>query len=110
MSAAGCLTRFDIAHSRILGRHEFAGEIDETTMSRKIINFYSTKEAYGEFSNFAAFPIEIDARIWPTSEHYFQSQKFAGTEHEEIVRTTPSPMTAAKIGRDRNRPLRTDWD
>jgi N-glycosidase YbiA len=79
-------------------------------MSRKIINFYSTREAYGEFSNFAAFPIEMNGRIWPTSEHYFQAQKFAGTEHEEIIRTTASPMTAAKIGRDRSRPLRADWD
>jgi ribA/ribD-fused uncharacterized protein len=51
-------------------------------MSRHVIFFYSTKDAYGEFSNFAAFPIEIDGRTWPTSEHYFQAQKFAGTEHD----------------------------
>ena len=79
-------------------------------MSRHVIFFYSTKDAYGEFSNFAAFPIEIDGRIWPTSEHYFQAQKFAGTEHEELIRTTLSPMTVAKIGRDRRRPLRADWE
>jgi ribA/ribD-fused uncharacterized protein len=79
-------------------------------MSRQVISFYSTKDAYGEFSNFAAFPIEMDGRTWPTSEHYFQAQKFAGTEHEELIRTTLSPMTVAKIGRDRKRPLRTDWD
>ena len=79
-------------------------------MSRQVILFYSTKDAYGEFSNFAAFPIEVDGRTWPTSEHYFQAQKFAGTEHEELIRTTPSPMTVAKIGRDRKRPLRADWD
>jgi ribA/ribD-fused uncharacterized protein len=79
-------------------------------MSKQTINFYSTKDAYGEFSNFAAFPIEMKGRLWPTSEHYFQAQKFAGTEHEEVVRTTPSPMTAASIGRDRNRPFRADWD
>lgn len=79
-------------------------------MNRQVILFYSTKDAYGEFSNFAAFPIEMDGRTWPTSEHYFQAQKFAGTEHEELIRTTLSPMTAAKIGRDRKRPLRTDWD
>jgi ribA/ribD-fused uncharacterized protein len=82
---------------------------EATTMSKRI-DFYSNKDAYGEFSNFAAFPIEIEGRLWPTSEHYFQAQKFAGTEHEEIIRTTCSPMTAAKIGRDRKRPLRADWD
>jgi N-glycosidase YbiA len=79
-------------------------------MSRQAILFYSTKDAYGEFSNFAAFPIELDGRTWPTSEHYFQAQKFAGTEHEELIRTTLSPMTVAKMGRDRQRPLRSDWE
>jgi len=79
-------------------------------MSTQAILFYSTKDAFGEFSNFAAFPIEIDGRIWPTSEHYFQAQKFAGTDHEELIRTTPSPMTVARMGRDRKRPLRTDWE
>ena len=43
-------------------------------------------------------------------EHYFQAQKFAGTEHEELIGSTPSPMTVAKIGRDRKRPLRADWE
>ena len=79
-------------------------------MNKRSISFYSTQDAYGEFSNFAAFPIEIDGRTWPTSEHYFQAQKFVGTEHEELIRTTPSPMAAAKIGRDRKRPLRQDWE
>jgi len=79
-------------------------------MSTRAIFFYSTKDAYGEFSNFAAFTIEIDGRTWPTSEHYFQAQKFAGTEHEELIRTTPSPMTVARMGRDRKRPLRIDWE
>jgi N-glycosidase YbiA len=79
-------------------------------MSGRVLQFYSTKDAYGEFSNFAAFPVEIDGRIWPTSEHYFQAQKFAGTEHEELIRATPSPMTVAKMGRDRKRPLRADWE
>jgi N-glycosidase YbiA len=48
--------------------------------------------------------------LWPTVEHYFQSQKFAGTSHEEILRLANSPMTAAKMGRDRGRPFRADWD
>ena len=93
-----------------LPRIDDVSEYGMQVMSRHVIFFYSTKDAYGEFSNFAAFPIEIDGRIWPTSEHYFQAQKFAGTEHEELIRTTLSPMTVAKIGRDRGRPLRADWE
>lgn len=79
-------------------------------MSKQSLLFYSTQDAYGEFSNFAAFPIEIDGQTWPTSEHYFQAQKFSGTEYEELIRTTLSPMAAAKIGRDRKLPLRPDWE
>lgn len=75
-----------------------------------VINFYSTKDDFGCFSNFAAFPIELKGKVWPTSEHYFQAQKFAGTEHEESVRLAKSPIIAARMGRDRSRPLRPDWE
>jgi hypothetical protein len=74
-----------------------------------VIHFYRVGDEYGCFSNFAPYPIEIAARTWPTSEHYFQAEKFAGTEHEEAVRLAGSPMEAARVGRDRGRPLRQDW-
>lgn len=74
------------------------------------IYFYLTDAPYGEFSNFASFPILLDGKLWPTTEHYFQAQKFAGTEHAEQIRLEFSPMKAARMGRDRKRPLRPDWD
>jgi N-glycosidase YbiA len=78
--------------------------------SRRVIEFHRTGDAYGEFSNFAEFPIRLHDREWPTSEHYFQARKFVGTPHEEAVRLADSPMTAAKMGRERSRPLRPDWE
>jgi N-glycosidase YbiA len=74
------------------------------------INFYAVREAFGEFSNFSAHPISMGGKTWPTTEHYFQGQKFAGTEHEEEIRKTKSPMIAARLGRDRRKPLRQDWE
>ena len=74
------------------------------------ILFYRVREPYGEFSNFSPHPIKLKGRIWPTSEHYFQAQKFAATEHEETVRNAKSPMVAARMGRSRERPLRPDWE
>lgn len=74
------------------------------------ILFYSTKDPYGEFSNFSAHAFTLKDREWPTTEHYFQAQKFAGTEHEELIRQEPSPMVAARMGRSRKRPLRQDWE
>ena len=74
------------------------------------INFYKIRDPYGDFSNFSKHPITLKGKEWKTTEHYFQAQKFAGTEHEEQVRLTPGPRAAAEMGRDRNRPLRTDWE
>jgi N-glycosidase YbiA len=74
------------------------------------IYFYSTRDAYGCFSNFSAHGIELKGAWWPTNEHYFQAQKFAGTDHEEAVRRAKTPKQAAEMGRDRSRPLRPDWE
>ena len=76
----------------------------------RIIRFYKVQDPFGCFSNFAPYPIEIGGKVWPTSEHYFQAQKFAGTEFEEAIRLVKSPMIAARMGRDRSKPLRADWE
>jgi ribA/ribD-fused uncharacterized protein len=77
---------------------------------KTVINFYSTAGEYGCFSNFSRHSIFLKGKRWPTSEHYFQAQKFAGTEHEEAVRLCKKPGEAAAMGRDRKRPLRRDWE
>ena len=76
----------------------------------KIIHFYALSDEYGAFSNFAPHPIFLKGKLWPTSEHYFQAQKFAGTPYEEEIRRANSPMIAARLGRSRKRMLRTDWE
>ena len=75
-----------------------------------VINFYSVGDEYGCFSNFSPHPIRLKGKNWPTSEHYFQAQKFDGTPDEEEVRQANSPMMAARMGRSRKRPLRKDWE
>ena len=75
-----------------------------------LINFYPTTGDYGCFSNFSRHPVFLKGKRWPTSEHFFQSQKFAGTEHEEEVRKAKKPSEAANIGRSRKLPLRRDWE
>ena len=75
------------------------------------IYFYSTREVpYGCFSNFSAHGFALDGAWWPTSEHYFQAQKFAGMPHAEQIRRAPTPKIAANLGRERKRPLRADWE
>ena len=82
----------------------------EAVVAGDPLRFYRVDDAHGAFSNFAPFPFRLKDRTWPTSEHYFQAQKFAGTPHEEEVRRATSPMVAARMGRSRKRPLRKDWE
>ncbi|AFY35025.1 NADAR family protein [Calothrix sp. PCC 7507] len=74
------------------------------------IYFYSTREQYGCFSNFSSHGFVLDDLYWSTSEHYFQAQKFIGTPHVEQIRLVKTPKDAAKMGRERTRPLRPDWE
>lgn len=74
------------------------------------IYFYSTQGDYGCFSNFSYQGFELDGLYWITSEHYFQAQKFVGTPHVEEIRLVKTPKAAAKMGRERSRPLRPDWE
>jgi ribA/ribD-fused uncharacterized protein len=78
--------------------------------NRAVINFYSVSDEFGCFSNFAAYPIEMGGKTWPTSEHYFQAQKLQNPAHREAIRKTNSPMEAARMGRDRTKKLRRDWE
>lgn len=76
------------------------------------ISFYSTRDKYGEFSNFSRHPVYLDGKRYPTSEHYFQAQKFARTEpdYEEKIRLAKSAREAADMGRSRAHKLRPDWE
>ncbi len=79
-------------------------------MTTERIDFYSVGHEFGEFSNFALFPIRLKKRTWPTSEHYFQAMKFKDRAIQERVRKQKTPMLAARMGRDRKLPLRRDWE
>ncbi len=74
------------------------------------IFFYLKRDPFGWLSNFSPHPIEMKGRVWPTVEHYYQAQKFAGTEHEELIRETPEPLSAKTLAHDDSRSVRADWD
>lgn len=74
------------------------------------IAFYSETDDYGEFSNFARYPIRLKGKTWSTTEHYFQAQKFAGTDHEIKIQKAASPMKAAELGRTRKVKMRRNWN
>jgi len=75
----------------------------------KII-FNRLKEPYGEFSNFYPISIHIDSKEYKSSEHYYQSKKYEGTEWEDHIRSQEKPFDAAREGRREDLPLRKDWE
>ncbi|KUL29736.1 NADAR family protein [Actinoplanes awajinensis] len=75
------------------------------------IYFYGADEVpFGCFSNFSDHGFDLDGVWWPTSEHYFQAQKFKGTRHADRIRRARTPLRAAELGRDPSLPLRRDWE
>lgn len=75
-----------------------------------MINFYSSKTPYFEFSNFYPAKIFVDGKTWNTSEHYYQAMKFDDSDLQEYVRSSDTPKIAANRGRNKEYPLRKDWD
>jgi hypothetical protein len=65
--------------------------MDEATT----IRFYETTKPYGCFSNVSRHPIAIDGHSWPTSEHYFQAQKFLDAADVEAFCLAATPFEAA---------------
>lgn len=41
-----------------------------------MIYFYNSNEPYYQFTNFFDGPFQIEDKLWPTSEHFFQAHKF----------------------------------
>ena len=74
------------------------------------IYFYSRTDEYGDFCNFSSHGFELDGKYWRTVEHYFQAQKFAGTEHETAIHRARTPGDAKGLGRSTKYPLRDDWE
>ena len=73
------------------------------------IKFFSKSETHHEFSNFARFPIEIDGVVWPSTEHYYQAQKFTDLELQEKIRSAKNPVIAKKLAQKHGNKARTDW-
>ncbi len=74
------------------------------------ILFSSKSPEYGWLSNFSGHAFTLDGVRWPSVEHYYQAQKYAGTDAAERIRRADSPMKARKAGQDRSLVPRADWD
>jgi hypothetical protein len=74
------------------------------------IDFFRETEDHGYLSNFSPHAVTLKGKTWPTTEHYYQAQKHAGTPLEEEVRLAPTPLAAKELASDPARGIRTDWE
>lgn len=72
---------------------------------KKIIKEFRNK--YHFLSNFFRVKIIIDGLEYKSTEHYFQSMKFADPKIREQIRNTPTPSVAKKIAKKFRK--REDW-
>jgi ribA/ribD-fused uncharacterized protein len=75
-----------------------------------VIRFYSQSDTHREFSNFAPFAIELDGVQWPTTEHYYQAQKFADPDTQSKIREAAKPVIAKNLAQKYRGRMRPDWD
>jgi ribA/ribD-fused uncharacterized protein len=75
------------------------------------IFFYKADQPYGCFSNFSPHSVQLLGWSWSTAEHYYQAQKFFGSDRDlfERIHAAPSPESAAKLGRSHPDAYRPDW-
>lgn len=62
-----------------------------------MITFWRASEKpYGCFSNFFRCDVVIDGKIYPSTEHYYQSQKTNDVVQQEKIRTSVTPKEAKR--------------
>jgi len=74
-----------------------------------MIKFWKTTDEYGYLSNFSNHPVEIDGKIWKTTEHYYQAMKFLDEESQEKVRAAKSPKQSKEVAYSLEG-FREDWE
>ncbi|ETR71903.1 MAG: hypothetical protein OMM_02128 [Candidatus Magnetoglobus multicellularis str. Araruama] len=99
--------KFDL--SQLENQNSYPDTLKKKETAREI-KFYEKDQPYGFFSNFSNHAVYLKNKIWKTSEHYYQSQKYANSDYEEKIRLAPSPMIAAKMGRDHRFSPKPDWE
>ncbi|MFA6066535.1 MAG: NADAR family protein [Candidatus Babeliaceae bacterium] len=77
------------------------------------IYFYNKGQDYYEFTNFQEnYPVDPNntGTWWPTTEHYYQAQKFINYPAiQEEIRKLPSARDAFNKARDYKKFVRSDW-
>jgi ribA/ribD-fused uncharacterized protein len=90
----------------------------------RILFFSRDRPEFGFLSHFHPSPIMLDGEVWPTVEHYYQTQKSLDPRYQRAIRACETPGQAKQLAADphptlkraskswfkaMNRPPRPDW-
>jgi predicted NAD-dependent protein-ADP-ribosyltransferase YbiA (DUF1768 family) len=68
-------------------------------------------ESRAELDNFYECQVQMDGKIWRSSEHYYQAAKFPlKSQQREKIHMAPSGMESWKLGNSRSEEFRPDWE
>ena len=70
----------------------------------------STNGRFGELSNFSLYPVFEDGVIWRTSEHLYQSRKFASVDIRNSIRQAATPHKAKETAHAASEQVLLDWE
>ncbi len=73
------------------------------------IHFYHSDQTWGEFSNFSQHAVYLHDKIWRTTEHFYQSQKFSDPVLQERVRSAATPMLAKQVAKQLETHIQPGW-
>lgn len=74
------------------------------------ILFYDEGKPYYEFSNFYPSSVEYNGKIYSTSEHLYQAQKFShNEEYMEVIRNADTPAKVYAIANQRKTQYSSKW-
>lgn len=71
--------------------------------------FFYEQEFY-PLSNFSAFAIERNGKVYPTSEHLYHAEKFTNISHKEAIRACRSAHEAFKLAHDLKQHVKPNWN
>ena len=64
--------------------------------------FMSRTDPENPLGTHAPYSFELEGKIWPTVEHYFQGMKFTDDNRQEKVRSADTPGTLRVVGEGEN--------
>ena len=63
----------------------------------RILFFARDRPEFGFLSHFHPSPIELDGEVWPTVEHYYQTQKSFDPRYRRAIRECETPNRAKQL-------------